>query len=200
MTYVFDVDGVLIWHHPSDPTKDWRNGLVEKGWLSQWEGFQLSNEWRACVSGQDSDTRSSLVRYLSRTGGEVEAADDMIHIWLNGNGTPNEEAVNYLKSLRAQGKNCAIGSNQDSLRADWLDRWLEDQGIGDIPRFVSARMGCAKPDPAFFQRIGRQLGVPGERLFLFDDMEANVKSALAEGWQGLQVTIGKPTAWPEVRP
>ncbi len=200
MTYVFDVDGVLIWYHPSDPTRDWRNALVERGWLTQWEGFQLSQEWKSCVCGAEKDTHASLRQYLNRTGNDARNADEMIDIWLTSNATPNEEALSYLHELRRQGQRVAIGSNQDSLRAEWLDTWLNEQGLGDIPRFVSARMGCAKPDPAFFQRIGQNLNLPGRQLFLFDDVAANINSAQGEGWQGLQVKIGETTPWPPAQP
>jgi putative hydrolase of the HAD superfamily len=47
----------------------------------------------------------------------------------------------------------------------------------------AAALGCAKPDPAFFQRIEDRTGFAPNDLFFIDDRVANVEAAHTVGWR-----------------
>ena len=51
--------------------------------------------------------------------------------------------------------------------------------------FYSARLGAAKPDPAFFAAVDRCLGPQTEAPLFFDDYETIAAAATAHGWEGV---------------
>lgn len=184
--FCWDVDGVLIKYDPHDPYKDWRNRLLEENLLSHWEAFQSSPEWLACLRDCYLNTVEVLKNFLLAHGHDGDKASQIINIWLESNIVPNEETLSLLKNMRANGYRNIIISNQEGLRTRWLDRWLAQSDLGDIPRFVSCRIGEIKPDPAFYQAIQLVLSCAPQQLYLFDDKRENVESALHEGW-GAQI-------------
>ena len=48
--------------------------------------------------------------------------------------------------------------------------------------FFSGELGVAKPDPAIYQLVARQLDVPEAKTYFFDDRHANVAAARDAGW------------------
>ncbi len=48
---------------------------------------------------------------------------------------------------------------------------------------ASHLLGLAKPDPAIYRRFEKLTGFSGAQIMFFDDLEDNVQSALAQGWQ-----------------
>ena len=50
--------------------------------------------------------------------------------------------------------------------------------------FCSGLLGCAKPDPTFFDAVRKTLGLAADRLVLIDDSATNVAAAEAIGWKG----------------
>jgi len=54
--------------------------------------------------------------------------------------------------------------------------------------FASYEMGLRKPEPAAFDHIVREIGVPASRILFFDDTLANVEAAAACGLQAVHVT------------
>jgi putative hydrolase of the HAD superfamily len=61
--------------------------------------------------------------------------------------------------------------------------------------FFSCRLGCEKPDPAFYRKVQSHIGVePGDILFL-DDKPVNVEAARALGWNAEVYLFGDPVRW-----
>lgn len=48
---------------------------------------------------------------------------------------------------------------------------------------VSGHLGVMKPDPAIYEALERNSGVPPARLLFTDDRLANIEAAAARGWQ-----------------
>lgn len=70
-------------------------------------------------------------------------------------------------------------------------RWSKLYGHSLAPlrgHFVSHRMGRRKPEPAAFEHVVREIGVPPEGVLFFDDLPANVEGARAAGMQAVIVT------------
>ena len=156
--FCWDVDGVLIQHDPYAPENDWRKELMAYGLLDQWEGFQKSQAWFACLQDCHIDTVSALAGYLGEHGGKPDNAARMVRIWLSGNVESDPVALDLLKQIRAFGYESVIISNQEGLRAAWLDDWLAENGLKDIHRFISCRIGAIKPNPDFFHAIQVAMG------------------------------------------
>ena len=52
--------------------------------------------------------------------------------------------------------------------------------------FISAELGCMKPDPRFFRAVETQLGTPPASLLLVgDDLVNDHQGARAAGWQSI---------------
>jgi putative hydrolase of the HAD superfamily len=52
----------------------------------------------------------------------------------------------------------------------------------------AADLGCGKPDPAFFAKVGERAGFAASEMLLIDDKLENVEAARAAGWGGLHWT------------
>ena len=53
--------------------------------------------------------------------------------------------------------------------------------------FTSSDIGLRKPEPAAFEHVCREIGMPTQSLLFFDDLEENVLAARACGLQAVQV-------------
>jgi len=49
--------------------------------------------------------------------------------------------------------------------------------------FISGRLRMMKPDPAIYETLERETGVPPETLLFADDRSENIAAAAARGWQ-----------------
>ncbi len=76
--------------------------------------------------------------------------------------------------------------------------WVSLKGSPAVARIrrplVSHEMRLAKPDPAIYAEAERSLGVAGNRIIFFDDLEENVQAALARGWRAFVVDHTGDTA------
>lgn len=100
--------------------------------------------------------------------------------WLTLGAVPDPAALALVAALRRHGVRCALASNQNPVRARFMDEELGYRELFD-ERFYSAALGYAKPDPAYFRAVLAVLGTePGGVLFI-DDSEANVDAARSCG-------------------
>jgi FMN phosphatase YigB (HAD superfamily) len=53
--------------------------------------------------------------------------------------------------------------------------------------FASHEIGHRKPQPAAFEHVLREIGLPAHEVLLFDDLAPNIEGALALGLQAVQV-------------
>lgn len=49
--------------------------------------------------------------------------------------------------------------------------------------YVSAHLGCIKPDPAIYAAVEADCGLPPEALLFTDDKAENIEAAARRGWQ-----------------
>ncbi len=94
-------------------------------------------------------------------------------------------AAELLSSLRPRFRLAAL-SNSNELH--W-DRNTNDLGITGLFEMAisSHQVGLAKPDPEIFRIALDRLRVPAEAVMFFDDVDANVATALALGFRAFQV-------------
>lgn len=187
-TIICDIDGVLIWHHPHDPLKDWRRKLALSDTLFIWEAFQHSPDWQFCLRNAEIDPRVRFKNFLIHNDLTIHAdSNTVIDIWLNENYAPCEPAIRRLKKWQEEGYRCVIATNQDGLRKSYIEKWLIENGLGEMPRFISCDLKTAKPDAAFYNCIENELRQrPGDMLLL-DDSKKNIAAATKAGWNALWV-------------
>lgn len=108
--------------------------------------------------------------------GITEPAESFVVDWLREGTVPDPAAFDLVAALRRAGVVCGLATNQDPLRARYMERDLGYRELFDH-RFYSAELGCAKPDPAFFEAALATLATPAEQVLFIDDHEPNVLAA-----------------------
>lgn len=198
-TILWDIDGVLIWHHPSDPSKDWRKNIACKDMLLLWEEFQRSLYWERCLRDHRIDTRVCFQKFLSHKGrDESDDFHTVVDIWLKHNSKICKPALLKLKELQTQGYECALATNQDGARKSHITHWLEQYNLHTMPRFISCDLNHAKPDSEYFRHIENALGRNPEELLLLDDTHKNIIGAQKAGWSAIHIDERyklKPSKW-----
>ena len=104
-----------------------------------------------------------------------------------------------IRSLRQHGMLCALASNQQRFRANYLRQTFAYDTLFERS-FYSYELGCMKPDVLYFQRILASLPVAPDQILFIDDLEPNVIAARSVGIQAAQfVHPRSPDAVMELR-
>jgi putative hydrolase of the HAD superfamily len=97
---------------------------------------------------------------------------------------PNEEMIDYMRSLRGRGLRLAICTN--NVR-EWETRWRTMLPIDEIFDVVvdSAFVGTRKPEPRIYEITLERVGASPDQAVFIDDVEHNVDAARALGFHGV---------------
>lgn len=96
-------------------------------------------------------------------------------------GPVHDHSLRLLRALRRTGVTVHALSNFGDETFEMAQReypFLEEFDR----RYISARMGMMKPDPAIYAAVEADCGNP-EGLFFTDDRPENIEAAAARGWQ-----------------
>lgn len=101
------------------------------------------------------------------------------------------DALDCLRALAADGYRLGVAANQPAATA----AVIEALGIPLDLVGMSADWGVHKPDPAFFERIARELALPpAEIAYVGDRVDNDVRPARAAGMTSVFLRRG-PWAW-----
>ena len=189
-----DVDGVLVCGRPSDG-RGWKTdlhadlGLTAKDLRAHF----FAPFWAEIVTGQRA-LRDTLATVLPAFAPDISAAD-LITYWFQNDARLDVPLLAALAEARSHGLSVWLATNQDHERAQylWRDLGLRDHADGMI---WSARLGVAKPNPAFFRLAAQAAGAKKNACLLVDDSSENVTAARQAGWQG--VHWDGHTTWADV--
>ncbi len=181
---LFDVDGVLIhsMFHP-DPARcrRWDSHLKEDMGISP-EDFQgFFPKWNDPVLRGRVSLVDQLEKFLP-TIGYCGSPLNFIAYWLNTDTQLNQQLMRDIKQLSQNADvELYLATNQEHLRAYHLWNHL---GFSHIFKdmFYAARLGEAKPDPAYFTAVDNLLGPQQQKPLFFDDTKKVVDAANAHGW------------------
>jgi putative hydrolase of the HAD superfamily len=99
---------------------------------------------------------------------------------------PVNETVLLLKELKDRVPLYAFSNSNAAHHAVW-NRKFRDALASFRRVYVSWEMGLRKPEPAAFDHIAHDIGVPAGRILFFDDTLSNVEGARAAGLQAVHV-------------
>jgi len=173
-----DVDGVIVVHpHPSGWAYKIEEDLGLSRNLLQQEFFD--KHWPDILLG-----RARLHDRLAPVLAEIAphlSSESLTAYWFKEDAHLDRDLLRQLAALRDEGFEIHLATVQDHARAAYL--WT-DLGLRDCcdAMHYAAALGCAKPDPAFFQRIEERTGLEGTELFFIDDKVSNIDAARACGW------------------
>jgi len=163
------------------------------GWVPPFEVFLgeraeefLRAAWeleRPTLSGQGS--WPLLLPGLLEEWGLAGRHEEVLAAWCRLEGYAATQTL--VAELRAAGVRCYLATNQDAHRAGVMHAQFEYDGRMD-GCFYSHAMGVAKPEPAYFERILAEIGLPAHEVLFIDNSGDNVEGARgvglrAELWQ-----------------
>jgi putative hydrolase of the HAD superfamily len=98
---------------------------------------------------------------------------------------PNEEMIDYMRTLRDRGYRMAICTNNVK---EWEARWRSMLPVDEIFAVVvdSAFVGARKPEPRIYEITLERLGVEPAATLLVDDIEINCDAARELGIRAVQ--------------
>ena len=101
------------------------------------------------------------------------------------------DALDCLRTLAADGYRLGVAANQPAATAAVIERLGIPLGLVGM----SADWGVHKPDPAFFERIARELELPPSDIaYVGDRVDNDVRPARAIGMVSVFLRRG-PWAW-----
>ncbi len=105
---------------------------------------------------------------------------------------PNEQLIDFMRTLRGRGYRMAILTN--NVR-EWEARWRAMLPIDEIFELVidSAFVGMRKPEPEIYQLLLERLGVEATSTLFIDDLEVNCDAARALGMHAVQFHSNEQT-------
>ena len=129
------------------------------------------------------DLRDAVTAWRDAAGHDFDV-DDFLAYWFDKDAHPDAEVLAHLArpDLRH-----VIGTNNATRRTAYIET---EMGLGAHVEhiFASGRMGCAKPDGAYFARIEAWSGAPRGAHVLVDDAARNIDAAAMRGWQVFHFT------------
>ena len=192
MKVFFDVDGVLIdgWHARAERRRPW-DTTIERDLGVRRDAFQAAlfgrpfgahrSVMHACVAGER-DLKQALAEILPGIGygGPVDA---FVDYWFSKDSKVNQGVLDVVRRLGRHAQvELYLLTGQEHHRAAYLWNTLGFRNdFQDI--LYSAKLGCLKSTPKFFNRVNALLGiVQGDHPLLFDDTAAVVDLARRAGW------------------
>jgi len=178
---LFDYDGVVL--PPSDFTRQLRreHGIERE----QLRSFFDAEAWHRCLVGE-ADLERELAPHLDRWGWPGTPGE-FLHLAFEREQEEDPRMLQVIRDLRAHGLRCALASNQERIRGSAMaDRLGRARTFDHL--FLSFALRARKPEAAFYERVGSELGEPAGGLLFFDDREENVAAARECGWNAEHFT------------
>lgn len=169
---LFDADGITL-HSPRFSER-----LQEKYGIT-WETLKpfFQGPYQECKIGK-ADLKSELVK-IKEAWNWQGSIDELLAFWFQGD-IVDEEIKNIVSSLKQNGIQCYLATNQEEYRTKYLENELGLNKIFD-GFFVSARLGYLKNDPEFFEEATKNLGVKKHEILFVDHEKENIDAAQTAG-------------------
>lgn len=140
----------------------------------------------AYETGKTDDATYLQAMMQRRTGMSEEEARSIMRVWLI---EPFEGVSQIIDEVNATPATSACLSNTNLLH--W--RQMESDArygsmLSKLDRhFTSFKMGVRKPEPGIYEQVEQTMGLPGQQILFFDDLEMNINAARARGWRAERI-------------
>jgi putative hydrolase of the HAD superfamily len=172
---LFDADGVIV-----SPMMQFARHLAEVyGITPDTTRNFFHNVFDECLLGR-SRLEEVLPPFLIEWGWP-DSLEAFIAAWLREDHHVDARLADAIRACRRSGALCGLATLQEHHRAEYMRREMGFEQLFDR-LFFSCELGCLKPDPKFYQRIERDLGLPGRAILFWDDLAWNVAAARDLGW------------------
>jgi len=154
-----------------------------------YETFGTAQKDKKITLGEEKDFWRHVVHEIFRpysSGLELNPIfEELWDMFAHGDHWRLAEGVqSTLRELKKRGYRLAVLSNNDSRLRSVLEELKIDSLFEEI--FISAEMGCEKPDPAIFRKVeSRTQTKPHEILHLGDSHSRDFEGAKNAGWSAL---------------
>lgn len=172
---VFDLDGVVVFPWGFANYLEREHGIMR----AQTAEF-FAGPFNQCIKGK-ADVKAILPPYLE-TWRWPGTLDEFVEKWLVTENLPDERLLAEIARLRKAGLRCALGTNQEYNRAEYIRKDMGFEKYFD-ELFFSCEIGYMKPELEYFYHAAKVLDfAPGEILFI-DNEDKYVNAARQAGWQ-----------------
>jgi putative hydrolase of the HAD superfamily len=121
-------------------------------------------------------------RVMAIVGADMPAAD--FYAMYNDIFTPNAGVIDVLSRAKSAGYKLLLLSNTDPERFGFVRRTFPALRLFD-GYVLSYELQLLKPDPAIYRAAARTAGSEPDECVFIDDMEENVRAAIATGLAGI---------------
>lgn len=177
---IFDADGVMV--HP------WRF----QAYLRETHAISpevtsdfFSGIFLECLTGR-ADLKEVLPSYLDKWDWPF-TLQRFLDIWHEVEHATDSYMVGVVAALKEKGLLCALASNQERYRAEYMREQMGFSSLFDYT-FFSSDLGTMKPETDYYHIISERTGIPGEEILFFDDSKGAVEGALSAGWNAIHFT------------
>ena len=136
-----------------------------------------------CQAGSK-DLKEELLPFLESWGWEG-SVEEFLDYWFEDTEI-DPEISELLATCRVNGIECYMASNNEHYRARHIEAVLGEQLNG---YFFSADLKLKKDNPAYFETVLKELGLPASEVGFVDNEEKNVEAAAEVG---LEAKLYKP--------
>lgn len=172
---LFDADGVVV-----NPQMQFARLLEREYGITRAMTRPFFNgPFNACLVGK-ADLAEALLPFLDGWGWR-EGPEAFIDLWLRADDNMDQELLALIGELRRGGLVCGLATSQERRRAAYMRAVMGFEAHFDR-LFFSCEIGWQKPEAEFYAEVERQLGLRGEEILFWDDLEENVAAARAAGW------------------
>jgi|SRR3989344_433995 len=168
---IFDADGVLIPHK-----RRFSVTLAEKHGISIEKTLPFfSGPFQDCLVGGE-DLKESIAPHLNDWGWD-KGVDALLDYWFQLEHNVDNELVDYIQELRAEGIKCFLATNNEKYRFQYILDKMGFQNMFDAS-YASAHLGHKKPNQEFFSKIFNELkNVDKKEVLFVDDSKENIEGA-----------------------
>jgi PhnB protein len=130
------------------------------------------------------EIQAALMTYAASAG--VELAGDEIEVLMVPTYSINDEVMDRIRSLRAEGIRTGLLTNTFAEFRPTLERDI-DLGLFDAV-IESYAVGARKPEQGIYEAMSQALGVDHTEIVFLDDFAQNLVPARELGWRAIHVT------------